>query len=239
MPDKKERVLVVEDDAALAMGLSHNLKYEGFDVLLARDGETGLKMACDERPDLVILDVGLPKMDGFSVLREMRQAGLEMRVLMLTARGALEDRLHGLGLGADDYVTKPFSVRELVARVNAGLRRARAEQQKSEPATISFGSVNIEPRARAVTLDGTPVSLSVREFDLLLFLAKNPNRVFTRDELIRNIWGWDYDGTERTVDNFIRTLRAGLEKDPAHPRHICTVFGVGYVFKNDEIPPTA
>ena len=231
MADAKERILVVEDDAALAMGLLHNLKYEGFEVILARDGETGLQMACDQRPDLVLLDVGLPKMDGFTVLNELRQAGLNMRVLMLTARGTLGDKVHGLGLGADDYITKPFSIQELVARVNAGLRRTRTERELSESKTIAFSDVKIVPRARSVTRTENPVALSVREFDLLLFLAQNPDRVFSREELIRSIWGWDYDGTERTVDNFIRTLRAQLENDPAHPKHICTVFGVGYVFK--------
>lgn len=230
----KESILVIEDDAALAMGLLHNLKYEGFDVLLARDGETGLVTACDKKPDLIVLDVGLPKMDGFTVLQEIRQAGLEMQVLMLTARGALNDKLEGLGLGADDYMTKPFSVRELVARINALLRRVRSEKESVDSKTFMFGDVVIDPRSKTVSGKNAPVSLSVREFDLLLFFVKNPGRVFSREELLRGVWGWDYEGTERTVDNFVRTLRAALEKDPGKPEHFKTVFGAGYIFKSDE-----
>jgi DNA-binding response OmpR family regulator len=231
LSENREKILVVEDDAALAMGLVHNLKYEGFDVLLAPDGETGLKAACDGRPDLILLDVGMPKLDGFSVLRELRQAGFEMQVMMLTARGTDEDKVRGLGLGADDYITKPFSIRELIARVNSSLRRVRTARALADARPLLFGDVRVDVRSRTVTRDGVEKPLSVREFDLLVFLARNPGRAFQREELLRTVWGWDYDGTERTVDNFIHALRSELEPDPAHPRHFCTVFGVGYVFR--------
>ncbi len=230
MPEKAERILVVEDDPSLAMGLIHNLKFEGFDVILAPDGEKGLRLACDELPDLIILDVGLPVMDGFEVLAELRRAGLEMQVLMLTARGADEDKVRGLGLGADDYVTKPFSVRELVARINAALRRVRRERAALAARPLRFGDVTIDPAARTVCKGGVDKQLSSREFDLLLHLARNPDRAFTREEILKAVWGWDYDGTDRTVDNFIRALRAALEDDPSAPRHIRTVFGIGYSF---------
>lgn len=230
MPEADEKILVVEDDPSLAMGLVHNLKYEGFDVTLAPDGEKGLKLACDTRPDLVLLDVGLPKMNGFEVLAELRQAGFDARILMLTARGTEEDKLRGLGLGADDYITKPFSLKELVARVNAALRRVRQERAALAARPITFGDVSIDPGARTVRKAGKERVLSSREFDLLIHLVRNPGRVFTREEILKAVWGWDYDGTDRTVDNFIRALRAALEDDPARPRHFRTVFGVGYSF---------
>lgn len=231
MRDGREKILVIEDDASLAMGLVHNLRYEGFDVLAARDGEHGLKLACDGRPDLILLDVMLPKMDGFTVLRTLRENGFDMQVLMLTARGTDEDKISGLGLGADDYITKPFSLRELIARVNAALRRVRQERERLNSTEIAFADVRIDPAARTVWKSGFEQTLSSKEFDLLLFLVRHPERVFSREEILRSIWGWDYDGTERTVDNFMHNLRGKLESDAGNPVHFRTVHGVGYSFK--------
>ncbi|HPB50585.1 MAG TPA: response regulator transcription factor, partial [Myxococcota bacterium] len=199
MPDARERILLVEDDPSLAMGLLHNLKFEGFDVSLARDGETGLRMACDDRPDLVILDVMLPGIDGFEVLAELRRAGLEMQILMLTARGTDEDKVQGLGLGADDYITKPFSLRELIARVNAALRRVRRERAEAAARPVVFADIVIDLKTRTVQKAGEPRRLSQKEFELLVFMARNPGRVLTREEILKVVWGWDYDGTDRTV----------------------------------------
>ncbi|MBP7382145.1 response regulator transcription factor, partial [Myxococcota bacterium] len=217
MPDAREKILVVEDDPSLAMGLLHNLKFEGFDVSLARDGETGLRMACDNGPDLVILDVMLPGIDGFEVLSELRRAGLEMQILMLTARASDEDKIQGLGLGADDYITKPFSLRELIARVNAALRRVRLERAEAAARPVVFADIVIDLKTRTVQKAGEPRRLSQKEFELLVFMARNPGRVLTREEILKVVWGWDYDGTDRTVDNFIRALRAALEDDPSNP----------------------
>ncbi len=230
MPDAREKILVVEDDPSLAMGLLHNLKFEGFDVSLARDGETGLRMACDDRPDLVILDVMLPGIDGFEVLAELRRAGLEMQILMLTARGTDEDKVQGLGMGADDYITKPFSLRELIARVNAALRRVRRERAEAAARPVVFADIVIDLKTRTVQKAGEPRRLSQKEFELLVFMARNPGRVLTREEILKVVWGWDYDGTDRTVDNFIRALRAALEDDPANPVFFRTAFGAGYIF---------
>ncbi len=237
MPDAREKILVVEDDPSLAMGLLHNLKFEGFDVSLARDGETGLRMACDNGPDLVILDVMLPGIDGFEVLSELRRAGLEMQILMLTARASDEDKIQGLGLGADDYITKPFSLRELIARVNAALRRVRLERAEAAARPVVFADIVIDLKTRTVQKAGEPRRLSQKEFELLVFMARNPGRVLTREEILKVVWGWDYDGTDRTVDNFIRALRAALEDDPSNPFFFRTAFGAGYIFNMEK--PTA
>ncbi|HOD08489.1 MAG TPA: response regulator transcription factor [Myxococcota bacterium] len=237
MPDAREKILVVEDDPSLAMGLLHNLKFEGFDVSLARDGETGLRMACDNGPDLVILDVMLPGIDGFEVLSELRRAGLEMQILMLTARASDEDKIQGLGLGADDYITKPFSLRELIARVNAALRRVRLERAEAAARPVVFADIVIDLKTRTVRKAGEPRRLSQKEFELLMFMARNPGRVLTREEILKVVWGWDYDGTDRTVDNFIRALRAALEDDPSNPFFFRTAFGAGYIFNMEK--PTA
>lgn len=232
MTPRLEKILVIEDDASLAMGLVHNLKYEGFDVLIARDGDKGLAQAFSERPDLIILDVGLPGINGFEVLSELRRAGLEVRVLMLTARGTDEDKVRGLGLGADDYMTKPFSVRELVARVNALLRRLRLERAELASRPVTFADVVLDPASRTATKAGVPKEMSAKEFDLAIFLATHPNHVFSRDQILKAVWGWDYEGTERTVDNFIRAIRASLESDPADPEFFVTAFGAGYMFRH-------
>ena len=227
-------VLVVEDDRALAAGLTHNLRYEGYRVLHAADGDAGLQMACDESPDLVILDLMLPGMSGWEVLEAMREAEILMPVIILSARGTEPDKVRGLRLGADDYVAKPFGLKELLARVEAALRRSRRERERVCEDELGFGDVSILPGRREVLRGGHRVHMSARELDLLVWLVRHPGRAFNREQLLRRVWGFDYEGTERTVDNFIRRLRAKLEPDPAAPRHLLTVHGVGYRFDPGE-----
>ncbi len=226
MAEPKLRILIVEDDAAIAAGLRLNLKHEGYAVTVATDGEAGLKQALDEVPDLIMLDVMLPTMNGFEVLRELRRRGSTSGVIMLTAKGLEEDKVLGLDLGADDYVQKPFSLTELIARVNAVLRRRQAQQ----PSLVLFSDVQIDRRARSVTRAGEVVSLSPREMSLLLYLIDHPGRAHSRDALLEGAWGLDYEGTERTVDNFVVSLRKKLEQNPDEPQHFVTVRGVGYRF---------
>jgi two-component system, OmpR family, alkaline phosphatase synthesis response regulator PhoP len=223
---EKPRVLIVEDDAAIAAGLRLNLRHEGFAVTVEGDGEQGLKRALDDAPDLVILDVMLPSMNGYEILRELRRRGSTAGIIMLTAKGLEEDKVLGLDLGADDYVQKPFGLSELIARVNAVLRRRTAQQ----PTQVRFDDVVIDKSARTVTRAGETVALSPREMSLLLFLVDHPGRAHSRDQLLEGAWGLDYEGTERTVDNFVVSLRKKLERDPDAPAHFITVRGLGYRF---------
>jgi two-component system alkaline phosphatase synthesis response regulator PhoP len=223
---EKSRVLIVEDDAAIAAGLRLNLRHEGFVVTVEVDGEQGLKRALDDAPDLVILDVMLPSMNGYEILRELRRRGSTAGIIMLTAKGLEEDKVLGLDLGADDYVQKPFGLSELIARVNAVLRRRSAQQ----PAQVRFDDVVIDKSARTVVRGGEAVALSPREMSLVLFLVDHPGRAHSRDQLLEGAWGLDYEGTERTVDNFVVSLRKKLERDPDAPAHFITVRGVGYRF---------
>jgi two-component system, OmpR family, alkaline phosphatase synthesis response regulator PhoP len=227
---RTETILVVEDDRSLAAGIAHNLRYEGYKVFLAPDGPIGLKMALEHRPDLIVLDLMLPGASGLEVLRMIRAEGLEMQIVILSARDQESDKVAGLRLGADDYLTKPFGLAELLARIEAALRRPRLERERRARQTHAFGAVVIQVGTRDVRSAGEPVKLTTTEFDLLLYLVTNPGRPFTREQLLRRIWGYDYDGTERTVDNFIRALRAKLEPDASQPRHIVTVHGLGYRF---------
>jgi two-component system alkaline phosphatase synthesis response regulator PhoP len=222
----KPRVLIIEDDAAIAAGLRLNLRHEGFAVTVEGDGEQGLKRALDDAPDLVILDVMLPSMNGYEILRELRRRGSTAGIIMLTAKGLEEDKVLGLDLGADDYVQKPFGLSELIARVNAVLRRRTAQQ----PTHIRFDDVVIDKSARTVSRAGDAVALSPREAALLLFFVEHPGRAHSRDQLLEGAWGLDYDGTERTVDNFVVSLRKKLEKNPDEPVHFITVRGLGYRF---------
>lgn len=222
----KPRVLIVEDDNAIAAGLRLNLRHEGYVVMVEADGEQGLKRALEEVPDLIILDVMLPTMNGFEVLRELRRRGNTGGVIMLTAKGLEEDKVLGLDLGADDYVQKPFGLSELIARVNAVLRRRAA----LKPSLVAFGDVVVDRRARSVTRAGDVVALSPREMSLLLFFVDHPGRAHSRDQLLEGAWGLDYEGTERTVDNFVVSLRKKLELNPDEPAHFVTVRGIGYRF---------
>ncbi|WP_053961094.1 response regulator [Sulfobacillus thermosulfidooxidans] len=227
-----QRVLVVDDEKAIVELVAYNLRREGFDVLTEYDGQQGLKRALQDKPDLVVLDVMLPGLSGLDVCRSIRHE-TDIPVIMLTARKDELDRILGLELGADDYVTKPFSPRELVARVKAILRRVKrpADKDTTEPEVVEHYGLKIEFDKREVLLDGTPLPLTFTEFELLSILAKNPGRAFTRDDLLVKVWGQDFFGDARTVDVHIRHLREKLQEDLQSPRFIETVRGVGYRFK--------
>ncbi len=224
--DHPATILIVEDDGALREGLALNFRHRGHEVHTAACGETGLTAAFNLRPDLIVLDLMLPVIDGMQVLEELRKRKVDTPVLILSARDALTDKVQGLSQGADDYVTKPFELPELLARAEVMLRRRRQEQAH-EP-EIHFGVITIQPGPHKVTRQGKPVDLTAREFELLLLLARRPEQVFSRDEILNRVWGWDYEGTPRTVDNLIAKLRQKLEDDPANPHHIQTLRGVGY-----------
>jgi DNA-binding response OmpR family regulator len=228
----RARVLVVEDNADLAFGLRNNLEIEGYEVTVAGDGATGLTRALDWQPQLVILDLMLPEMDGFRVLRSLRQRGFEEPVLILTARGEESDKVMGFRQGADDYVTKPFGVLELLARVDALLRRAaRLHASNGHHHVTRFGDIEVDRVARIVARGGVEVSLAPMEFALLCALLDHKGAVMSRHELMREVWDYDESVVSRTVDTHIVELRRKLEADPAHPRHIITVRKAGYRLK--------
>lgn len=221
------QILIVEDNADLAFGLSTSLEVEGYEVAVANDGPTGLTAARERNPDVIILDLMLPGLDGYRVLRTLREEGRQMPVLILTARGEEADKVLGFRLGADDYVTKPVGVLELLARVNALLRRVRAPEKK-EAANEKFGNVEIIPSSRTVLRNGAQVALTPKEFDLLLALVRRRGAVASRFELLKEVWGHRTAVMTRTVDIHIRELRRKLEDNPAEPRHILTVWKAGY-----------
>ena len=210
--------------------LSDRLKSEGFDVSVAKDGEEGVSAARYRRPDLMILDLMLPKKDGFDVCKDLRSEGIDVPILMLTARGETVDKVLGLKLGADDYLTKPFEVVELLARIEALLRRSNSTSSQGTQTTYTFGDVEVDFVAAEVQRDGTEVELSTIEFKLLQFLLENQNAVYSRNELLDAVWGYDAMPTTRTVDVHIAWLRQKLEENPKHPKHIQTVHGLGYKF---------
>ncbi len=220
------KILIVEDDQSIAQGLRDNLEFEKHEVSVATDGESALGLARGQRPDLIILDIRLPRMSGYEVCRKLRAEGSAIPVLMLTARGEEEDRVLGLDLGADDYVTKPFSVRELLARIRALLRRASSVPEL--PGELRIGDIVADFRSYEACRGGQPVELTRQEFGLLQLLAAREGRVVTRDELLETVWGHDAPQSTRTVDNHVATLRAKLESDPSAPRYLQTVHGVGY-----------
>jgi two-component system, OmpR family, alkaline phosphatase synthesis response regulator PhoP len=221
------RILVVEDDLSILAGLSMNLKFDGYEVLQAQDGQAGLQRALDDRPDLIVLDLMLPQMNGYEVIKQLRQRGNRVPVVVLSAKGTESDKILGLDLGADDYVVKPFGLQELLARIKAVLRR-----RYGSTAVVRFGdSVAVDLDARKITRGGRTVDLTAQEFRILEHLVAHPGRIFTRQELISGAWGFDYQGTERTVDNFMRQLRQKLEVNPDKPEHFLTVRGLGYRFE--------
>jgi DNA-binding response OmpR family regulator len=226
-----KRVLVVEDDPSIAIGLRINLESEGYVVNLAEDGEAGLEMARRLDPDLIVLDLMLPKRNGLEVLHELRAEGRTMPIIILSAKAGEMDKVAGLELGAEDYVAKPFSLAELLARVRAALRRGHAAPppEQRRPG-IMFGDVEVDVAARNVKRAGEPVEMTAREFDVLVCLVNERGRVLSRDDIFRRVWGPKHHGTPRTVDNFIQQLRAKLEVDPQEPAYIQTVRGVGYRF---------
>ena len=223
-------VLVVEDEENLVEALRYNLEHEGYTVLTAPDGGSGLETARTALPDLVILDVMLPNLDGLEVCRILRRE-TDVPILMLTAKGEEIDRVVGLEIGADDYVTKPFSMRELMARVRAMLRRPRktASSRMAEP--LRSGSLVLNIEAHKASLNGEELRLKPREFDLLALFMRNPGRAFTRDQILEHLWGHDYIGDVRTVDVHVRWLRKKIEADPATPARIITIRGHGYIFE--------
>lgn len=223
------RVLVVEDEPAMQMILRDNLELEGYEVLVAETGERGLEMALHEMPELVLLDLMLPRMSGYEVCSRLRASGMDVPIMMVTARNQELDRVAGLELGADDYVGKPFSVRELLARVRVHLRHYEARHDAVSD-ECSFGDVTIDVRHRVATRRSRRLNLSSREFDLLLYFAAHPGQVITRERLLADVWGLSEDTMTRTVDNFVAKLRKKIERDHHRPRHILTVHGAGYRF---------
>jgi DNA-binding response OmpR family regulator len=219
-------VLIVEDDSAILRGLKDILRFERYDVLTATDGESGLRLALEKKPDLLILDLTLPSMSGFDVCRRLRSERFSTPILMLTARSEEGDRVLGLDLGADDYVTKPFSVRELLARVRALLRRTQSAD--ALPYEIRFDDVFVDFRRFEAFKSGTLIDMTRKEFGLLRLLAAKAGEVVTRDDLLNGVWGYESYPSTRTVDTHIASLRAKLEVDPSAPRRLLTVHGVGY-----------
>ncbi len=221
-------ILIVEDEYSMRVGLGDAFKHSGYDVVSAPDGEAGLRLVEENKPDLIILDVMLPGMDGFEVCKHLRTKGFLRPILMLTARSQEIDKVIGLELGADDYVTKPFNDRELFARVKALLRRA--SQSAPEPEICRFGSVVIDFTHFAAQKDGQPLELTSTEFSLLQYLISQKGNVVSREDLLNKVWGYEYYPQSRTVDNHILRLRQKVEDDPNHPRHILTMHGRGYRF---------
>ncbi len=224
------RILVVDDERPIAEILKYNLEKEGYEVILAYDGEEALALLEQGEPDLVLLDIMLPKKDGFAVCREIR-AHKEIPIIMLTAKESEADKVRGLELGADDYVTKPFGAREVIARVKAALRRARSPSTAGGRKQLRHGDLLVDPETMMVFNRSRPVELTPKEFSLLLVLIRRPGRIFNRQQLLNQVWGYDYFGDERTVDVTIRRLREKLESDPAAPEYIRTKRGVGYFFR--------
>jgi DNA-binding response OmpR family regulator len=231
-PAAPASVLVVEDEEALLFTLQHNLKREGYRVSGARRGDDGLRLAREQRPDLIILDLMLPGIDGIQVCRLLRR-DTAVPIIMLTALGGEGDRVAGLDAGADDYVAKPFGMRELMARVRALLRRSGAQGEAADapPAALRAGDLEFLLERREVRRDGQPVHLKPKEFDLLLFFAQHRGRVFSREQILDEVWGYDFAGGARTVDVHVRWLRQKIEADPAHPSRLRTVRGSGYLFE--------
>ena len=228
-----KKILIVEDEKNIVDILSFNLSREGYATMEAYDGNSGLELARKEAPDLILLDLMLPGMNGFDVCREIRASGGTMPILMLTAREEEADKVLGLETGADDYITKPFSMRELLARVKSNLRRTdmmEVTAEKEAEGLLKFGALAIDTEGCAVTKNGTPVDLTQREYELLRFLAGQPGKVFSREALMEQVWNYDYVGDARTVDVTVRRLREKIEDVPAEPRYIVTRRGVGYLF---------
>jgi DNA-binding response OmpR family regulator len=223
-----KKILIIEDDLAILRGLKDNLEYESYEVMTATDGEKGYSFIQEKKPDLIILDLMLPKMSGYELCRKVRAEGNTTPILMLTARGEEVDRILGLDLGADDYVTKPFSVPEFLARVRALFRRIHLARSGDLPDKLEFGDVCIDFKRFEAQKAGQVLDLSRKEFGVLRLLAARLGEVVTRDELLDEVWGYDQYPTTRTVDNHIALLRSKLEEDPSQPCRLITVHGVGY-----------
>lgn len=225
----KDKILVVEDDLSIARGIIHNLEYEGYDVRHAAHGCAVMPIVADFSPDLIVLDLMLPGRSGFDILRELRLEKNEAYVVILSARTDESDKVEGLTLGADDYISKPFALREFLARIASAMRRIRLQKQ-NETKVIVCGELTIYPDDMLAKRGNTPLKLTPRACELLVFFAKHPNRTYSRDALIDNIWGDSYDGTNRTIDNFIVQIRSQIEENPSKPKRLETVHGFGYRF---------
>ncbi|HEV7700567.1 MAG TPA: response regulator transcription factor [Pyrinomonadaceae bacterium] len=224
------RILLVEDEEGLILTLTDRLESEGFEVVSAADGKLGLDLATTEKFDLILLDVMLPKKNGYDVARDLRQKGIQTPILMLTAKGETIDKVLGLKLGADDYLTKPFEVMELLARIEALLRRSPVTSEPAPNGLFRFGEIGVDFKRAEVTRNAQPLELSAMEFRLLQFFIENRGTVHSRDDLLDAVWGYDSMPTTRTVDVHVAWLRQKLEENPRHPQYIQTVHGMGYKF---------
>jgi DNA-binding response OmpR family regulator len=225
-----KKILIIDDEPMIVESVSYNLKQEGYETLTAQDGETGLELALSEEPDLLLLDLMLPGLNGMEVCRQIRKTS-EVPIIMLTAKEGEIDRILGLELGADDYVVKPFSMRELLARIKSVLKRVAVGPKTLETANLTNGDLTIDLLGHEVAVKGRNVDLSSKEFDLLRILAQHPGQVLSREQLLNLVWGNDFYGDSRTVDVHIRWLREKIEEEPGDPKYILTVRGVGYKFK--------
>jgi DNA-binding response OmpR family regulator len=222
-----ETVLIIEDDPTMLIGLRDNFEFKGYKVVTAADGEKGLNAALNAKPDLILLDIMLPKINGYEICRLVREQKLTMPIIMLTAKGEESDIVLGLNLGADDYVTKPFSIKELLARAAAFLRRAKKETAD----LYEFGGLRLDLSARRLTRKNKEIELSPKEFSLLEYFVKKSGRALTRDEILNAVWGYDCVVTSRSIDRFVTTLRNKIEPDPARPSFIHTIRQIGYRFE--------
>src|SRR5438094_354702 len=235
--ERKISLLVVEDDENISSAISEYFSRAGYNVKTVEDGLTGVKAALDDPPDAVVLDLMLPKMDGLAVCRELREKVNYLPILMLTAKDDVVDKVLGLEMGADDYITKPFSLRELEARIKSVLRRTRTASGldgSSDEAPVVRGRLRIDPAKREVTIGERQVELTPKEFDLLRLFASNPGRVFPRKYLLEKIWDYSYEGYDRTIDSHINRLRAKIEENPENPQMVLTVWGIGYKFSDEQ-----
>ncbi len=222
----KARILIVEDDPSIVFGLERNLTFEGYEVVVATDGEKGLEQVLNAKADLIILDIMLPRVNGYEICQILRKQGFKTPVIFLSAKSQEADKVRGLDLGGDDYITKPFGIRELLARVKTILRRVREDQA----APVEIGPLKIDLAGHVVYRKGKPVPLTSKEFELLCFLIEKKGKVLAREEILKRIWGFDYDGTARTIDNFVNRIRQKIGDDLNKPTYILTVRGVGYKF---------
>jgi DNA-binding response OmpR family regulator len=240
MKERKHTILIVEDDEALMLGLEENIKFAGYDVITAGDGTRGLKLAMESKPDLILLDIMLPGMSGYDICRKLRDGGMQMPIVMLTARQDEFDKLHGFEMGADDYVTKPFSINEVLARIKAILLRGSRRAAKG-PAKYECGEFVLDLEARVLRRrkegkgkrgedEFEEQELTRTEFDLLAYFCANEGKALSREQVMNDVWGTEYYGTQRSLDSFVASLRAKVEKKPSEPQHILTVHGVGYKF---------
>ncbi|HEX7999281.1 MAG TPA: response regulator transcription factor [Pyrinomonadaceae bacterium] len=234
--DRKVSLLVVEDDENISTAISEYFSRAGYNVKTAEDGLAGVQSALNDHPDAIVLDLMLPKMDGLAVCKELRQKAPYIPILMLTAKDDVVDKVLGLEMGADDYITKPFSLRELEARIKSVLRRSRTggiAEASADEAPIVRGKLRIDPAKREVTVGERQVELTPKEFDLLRLFASNPGRVFPRKYLLEKIWDYSYEGYDRTIDSHINRLRAKIEDNPENPSMVLTVWGIGYKFSDE------